>query len=182
LEQHFVAADKSCHDLKSFDCGIIVMNDFLSRYAVKHNKLGLSKTYVLTKRDGGTGKKTIAAYYTLAASTVSRYDIPVAQSLPSYPVPVVMLARLAVDNPYQGKGLGAKSLVYALRQAVNLSQSGLPAYGLILDVLNDDALSFYQQFDLFKPFTEDPMRLFVPMKTLEQIIFGVRVKTQNSKN
>ena len=169
IEQYFVAVDKSCHDLKSFDCGITVINDFLSRYAVKHNKLGLSKTYVLTDSSGSTSKKPIVAYYTLAASTVSRYDIPSNQRLPAYPVPVVMLARLAVDKSYQRKGLGAKSLVYALRQAINLSQSGLPAYGLIMDVLNEDALSFYQQFDLFKPFTEDPMRLFVPMKTLEQI-------------
>lgn len=68
LEQAFVAADKSAHDLKSFDCGKTEMNEFLARFAIKHNKLGLSRTWVLP--DVGSGaevaqqgkKKTIAAY------------------------------------------------------------------------------------------------------------------------
>lgn len=60
-------------------------------------------------------------------------------------------------------------MVYALRESVALSQAGLPAFGLVLDVLDDEALGFYQHFDLFEPFTDNPMRLFVPMTTLEHI-------------
>tara|TARA_Y100001949_G_scaffold161308_1_gene153484 strand:+ start:1085 stop:1282 length:198 start_codon:yes stop_codon:yes gene_type:complete len=45
LEQAFVAADKSAHDLKSFDCSKTGMNEFLARFAIKHNKLGLSRTW-----------------------------------------------------------------------------------------------------------------------------------------
>lgn len=168
LEQAFITADKSLHDLKGFDCGKPSMNEFLTRYAIKHSKLGLSRTYVLTEASDSS-KKPVAAYYTLAASTVARSDIPATQSLPAYPLPVVMLARLAVDHKHQGSGLGAKTLVYSLRQAANLSKAGLPAYGLILDVLDDQALKFYQHFKLFKPFTNDPMRLFIPLKTLENI-------------
>lgn len=185
LEQSFVSADKNLHDLKGFDCGKTVMNQFLTRYAVKHGKLGLSRTYVLPEmlpetspgpspelssiENSDATKKAIAAYYTLAFSSVTRSDIPATQSLPSYPIPVIMLARLAIDQRYQGRGLGGKALVYALRQAVRLNQMGLPAYGLILDVLDEQALAFYQTFDLFEPFTNDPMRLFVPLKTLETL-------------
>ncbi|MET0071491.1 MAG: GNAT family N-acetyltransferase [Candidatus Thiodiazotropha sp.] len=168
LAQAFVALDKGSHDLKSFDCGKPSMNEFLLRHATKHGKLGLSRTYVLAERQK-TGKAPIAAYYTLAASSVSRVKIPARQSLPAYPVPVVILTRLAVDRRYQGAGLGAKTLVHALRQAAGLSKAGLPAYGLILDVLDHQALAFYQHFAPFEPFTDDPMRLFVSMKTLEQI-------------
>ncbi len=168
LEQAFVAGDKSLHDLKTFDCGKPSMNEFLSRYAVKHAKLGFSRTYVLPKRYK-TGKAPVAAYYTLASSTVTRKAIPSQQSLPRYPVPIVMLGRLAVDRAYQGKGLGEKTLVYALRHAACLTQAGLPAYGLVLDVLDEQALAFYQHFEMFKPFTDNPMRLFVPMHTLAQI-------------
>lgn len=168
LKQVFVAADKNRHDLKGFDCGKPTMNEFLSRYAVKHGQLGLSRTYVLEGVDTAP-KKPIAAYYTLAGATVTRTKIPATQSLPGYPVPVVLLARLAVNLQYQGHGLGAKALVYALRQAAILSKAGLPAYGLILDVLDQQALDFYQHFEIFTPFTDDPMRLFVPMKTLEHI-------------
>ena len=108
----------------------------------------------------------VVAYYTLSTATVARDVMPVTVSLPRYPIPVILLGRLAIDRHFQGQGLGSKSLVYALRQAVTLSHAGLPAYGLILDVLDEDALRFYQHFDLFKPFTDNPMRLFVPMKTL----------------
>ncbi|MEX1056337.1 MAG: GNAT family N-acetyltransferase, partial [Natronospirillum sp.] len=168
LEQSFMAADKSQHALKEFQCGKPQMNEFLARHAIKHAKLGLSKTYVLAENTQSQ-KKRIAAYYTLSGATVSREEIPVTNSLPAYPLPVVLLARLAVDKHYQGSGLGAKTLVSALRQAATLSRAGLPAYGLILDVLDQEALGFYQNFELFLPFTEQPMRLFVPMGTINRI-------------
>ncbi|MCH2038829.1 MAG: hypothetical protein MK137_09585, partial [Rickettsiales bacterium] len=63
LEQHFTELDKGLHDLKSFDCGKATMNDFLSRYALKHSKLGLSRTYVLTEMQDDRPKQPIAAYY-----------------------------------------------------------------------------------------------------------------------
>jgi GNAT superfamily N-acetyltransferase len=143
------------------------MNDFLHRYAQRNRKLGLSATWVLPL--SGSGKQPVAAYYTLASSTVSREEIPAKRSLPGYPVPVVLLARLAVHRQFQGQGVGEKTLVTALRQSVALVQRGLPALGLVLDVIDDRALSFYQTFDLFQPFTDDPLRLFVPMSVLEQI-------------
>ncbi len=168
LEQAFVTAERSLHDLKGFDCGKPSMNEFLARHAIKHSNLGLSRTFVLAEILGNT-KKQVAAYYTLAASTVHREEIPVKRSLPAYPLPVVILARLAVSCHYQSKGLGAKTLIYSLRHAVSLSKSGLPSMGLILDVLDENALKFYQHFQLFERFTNNPMRLFVSMKTLEQI-------------
>ena len=145
------------------------MNIFLSRFAHKHAKLGLSRTLVLPEASVGQGKMPIAAYYTLAASTVFQKEIPSKQSLPRYPLPVALLARLAVDLRYQGRRLGEKSLIYALRHAVRLCDKGLPAYGLILDVLDDQALRFYQRFDFFHPFTKDPMRLFAPINALRKI-------------
>lgn len=168
LAKDFVAASKTLHDLKGFDCGKPDMNTFLSRFSEKHGKLGLSRTYVLPEV-AASGKSPIAAYFTLATNSVVREKIPAKKSLPQYPIPVVLVARLAVDNRYKGRGFGSKTLVYALRKAVALSKAGLPAYGLILDVLDEDALGFYQHFGLFESFTDDPMRLFVPMKTLEQI-------------
>jgi len=167
--------DKNKHDLKTFDCGKPDMDTFLSRFAFKHSKLGLSSTWVLvkepnTKNDAKQrAKSEVIAYYTLAASTVIKSGIPIDKSLPHYPIPVVLLARLAVDQKYQGKGLGSKILVTAIRHAVELTDRGLPAYGLVLDVLDDDALKFYQCFDFFEPFTNNPMRLFVGMNSVRQL-------------
>jgi len=170
IQQDFVALDPSHFDVKAFDCGKPDMNSYLARFAAKNMGLKLSMTWVLPGDELVMGEKTpIAAYYTLATCTVSREEIPTDERLPGYPVPVVLLARLAVDHRFQGQRVGEKTLVSALRHSVTLTERGLPAMGLILDVLDDDALAFYQRFDLFQPFTDDPMRLFVPMKVVEQI-------------
>lgn len=151
------------------------MDTFLFRFALKHSKLGLSSTWVLVKEldskiDDKQGvKRKVIAYYTLASSTVVKSGIPTNQSLPNYPIPVVLLARLAVDQNDQDKGLGAKVLVTALRHAVELTNQGLPAYGLVLDVLDDNALKFHQCFDFFEPLTDNPMRLFVGMNSVRQL-------------
>ena len=144
------------------------MNSFLAKFAEKHGKLGLSRTYVLPEITE-SGKAPIAAYFTLSTNSVTREQIPAKQSLPRYPMPVILMAHLAVDICHKGVGLGGKSLVYALREAAALSRAGLPAFGFILDVLDEEALGLYQHYNFFEPFADDPMRLFVSMKTLEQI-------------
>ena len=167
----FVLLDTKQHDVKSFDCGKPEMNLFLSRYADKNRKLGISSSWVLPVNNPQetSEKSTIRAYFTLAYSTVARKKIPTDKNLPAYPVPVILLARLAVNNPYQGQNLGKKTLVTALRQCVTLTDKSLPVLGVVLDVLDSEALSFYQKFNFFQPLTDNPMRLFVPLNMLRQI-------------
>ena len=145
------------------------MNQFIRQFAYKHGKLGLSRTMVLPVANVENDKRLIAAYYTLAVASVQRKSLPVKKSLPKYPIPVALLARLAVDLKYQNMRLGEKSLISALRHAVRLCDEGLPAYGLVLDVLDEDALSFYQRYDIFHQLSNDPMRLFAPMSVLRKI-------------
>ena len=144
------------------------MNRFLARFAARHMALGISSTWVLCEKSDAQ-KAPVAAYYTLATATVTREEIPFSKGLPHYPVPVVLLARLAVDQRYQGQGIGEKTLVSALRKNVELTGNGLPALGTVLDVLDADALGFYRHYEMFEPFTDDPMRLFAPMAVLRQI-------------
>ncbi len=170
IQQEFVGLNPAQFDIKAFDCGKPEMNTFLVRYAARNMALKLSMTWVLPGTEIEVGVKTpVAAYYTLASSTVAREDIPTNQRLPAYPVPVVLLARLAVDHRYQGRRVGEKMLACALRRSATLTERGLPAMGLILDVLDEDALAFYEKFGQFLPFTNDPMRLFVPMSVVRQI-------------
>lgn len=166
LAPAFVQADARLHDLKAFDCGKASLNEYLSRYAIRNSELGLSRTWVLPEQSPQP-KAPIAAYFTLAGSTVLRAELPnTASSLPAYPVPVVILARLGVSLTQQRQQLGAKTLVQALRTARELSERGLPAFGVILDVLDDDALQFYKHMGMFTPLTEQPMRLFIAMETV----------------
>ena len=143
IEQEFVALNLSRFTVKAFDCGKPDMNQYLARFAARNMGLKLSMTWVLPGDEMVVGQKTpIAAYYTLASCTVTREEIPADESLPGYPVPVVLLARLAVDHRFQGQHLGEKALVSALRHSVTLTERGLPAMGLILDVLDEDALAY----------------------------------------
>jgi len=171
IAQAFTLFDPKIQNAKSFDCGKVEMNAFLSRYADKNRKLGLSSTWVLAenKTPDNLNKATVTAYYTLASITVSREQIPYDKKLPAYPIPVVLLARLAVNSCFQKQGLGEKTLISALRQARILIDKGLPALGVVLDVLDDEALGFYQAFGSFKPFTDDLMRLFIFMHVLRKI-------------
>lgn len=167
----FVVADPAQHNLKQFRCGKLEMDQFLARFSVKNMKLGLSRTWVLpVTGDVSAGAKLpIAAYYTLASATVKREEIPLDKRLPAYPVPIVLLARLAVAETFQGQHLGEKTLVTALRKAAELTNQGLPAFGLVLDVLDGQALAFYQHFEVFEPFMHNPMRLFAPMHVVKQV-------------
>jgi len=147
------------------------MNQYLARFAIRNMESGLNKTWVLPIiNDRKPDDKTnIAAYFTLSTSTVMRKEIPTDKKLPGHPVSVVLLARLAVDLKNAKQGLGEKTLITALRKTAELTNAGLPAHCLVLDVLDEDALGFYQKFDMFIPFTNDPMRLFVSMHTLKAI-------------
>lgn len=167
--QAFAPLDTRTQDTKAFSCGKEPMDHFLHRFAAKHAKLGLSSTWVLPCLGEPSKKAPVAAYYTLAASTVEKDDIPFQGSLPRQNISVVLLARLAVDKNHQNQGLGGKTLVTALRKAVVLAQAGLPALGLILDVLDEEALVFYQHYEFFQPFPGNSMRLFVPMAALREL-------------
>ncbi|MCB1801381.1 MAG: GNAT family N-acetyltransferase [Gammaproteobacteria bacterium] len=169
LTKKFAPLEPAKHDVKHFDCGKDALNTFLGRFAAKHARLGISSTWALTEA-GGTGKATIAAFFTLAAHTVTRGDLPAQQrSLPRFQLPVVLIAQLAVVRTAAGKGLGEKTLITALRKAVELTDAGLPAVGIVLDSLDKDALGFYQHFGTFDAFTENPMRLFMPMAVARQL-------------
>lgn len=175
VPQEFVPLNGVAFDVKAFDCGKPKMNEFLARNAAKQLAKNLSMTWVLPAEFPKNGEKTpVAAYYTLATSTIAKDDIPDEAklgSLPGYPVPVVMLARLAVNIDHQGKGYGQKVLVSALRHAVQMTAPPhhLPAIAVVLDVLDEDARGFYDNFDMFHEMCENPMKLFVPMNALRQM-------------
>ena len=168
----FSPLDPRTINAKTFDCGKEAINVYLRRYAAKNMALNLNRTFVLPYTTGNTSEKpAVAAYYTLAHQTLVREELPDPSRLPRYPVPVILLAQLGIDQRFHRQGLGAKTLVHALRHAYQIASNpkSLPAMGVVLDVLDHDALSFYQSFDFFLPLSDNPMKLFVPMASLETL-------------
>jgi len=168
----FSSLDPRTINVKTFDCGKEAINVYLRRYAAKNMALNLNRTFVLPYTTENTSEKPeVAAYYTLAHQTLVREELPDPPRLPRYPVPVILLAQLGIDQRFHRQGLGAKTLVHALRHAYQIASNpnGLPAMGVVVDVLDHDALAFYQSFDFFLPLTDNPMKLFVPMASLETL-------------
>lgn len=105
-------------------------------------------------------------YYTLAAASARREETParVAKGLAAHPVPVILLARLAVDNTAKGKGLGAGLLKDALLRAAAAADI-IGCRAVMVHAKDEAAKSFYQRFG-FEPSPSDPLRLFLLMKDI----------------
>lgn len=161
---HFVPIEKK-HQRKKFDCGYPELNQYLSRYARQNHLKGVNKAFVATK--SATPLK-IDGYYTISSSTIEFIDFPKSyqQGVPNYPIPAALIGRLAVDISCQGQGLGSELLVDALMRIVRVSQE-IGVYAVRVDAIDEKAKQFYLKHE-FIPFTDSPLSLFLPLKTLEK--------------
>ncbi len=102
------------HDPSSFDCGNEALNRFIKLYALAGQRAGISQTYV------ATGGSEIAGYHTIVVGQVTHEGAPerLAKGVPRHPIPVIILARLAVDRDHQGSGLGAALVADAMRRVL----------------------------------------------------------------
>lgn len=161
----FVELDKKIHDRKGFDCGTDELNTFLRQYAVRHREAGISMTMVLPEEEPATG---ICAYYTLSHTEIERRTLPptIAKKLPRYPIPVLLLAQLAVNKAVQGQGLGKVTLIRALHHCLQINEH-LPSHAVVVDVLKNELQPFYTQYGFQHLDThQGQTRLFLPMKAV----------------
>src|SRR5687768_15857782 len=98
--------------IKSFDCGQVDLNTWLSTYAYPNQRSGMSTVFITTLQ----GSNQVVGYYALATGGVEHSEAParVVKGIPRHPIPVILLTRLAVDTSTQGRGLGAALLRDAL--------------------------------------------------------------------
>jgi predicted N-acetyltransferase YhbS len=128
------------HRVEDFDCGVAALDRWLQQSARVAAGAGTAATYVL-RRD-----KRVVGYYALAMSSVAHRGTParLRRGMPD-PVPVVLLARLALDRSEQGQGLGGHLLVDALRRCVRGGRE-FGARAVVVDAIGDDAAAFYRHF------------------------------------
>jgi GNAT superfamily N-acetyltransferase len=147
---------------EGFDCGKPSLNAFLQALVGQYERRDLGRTYVAVEE----GDPRVRGYYTPASGAIDVGSLPakLARRLPRHPLPVVLLARLAVDQTVQGRGLGGVLLRDALTRSLDLSED-LGIHAVVVDALDADALAFYERFG-FSALTDDPMRLFLPVSTI----------------
>lgn len=153
------------HAREAFDCGIEELNAFIRRYARQNEEHGLSRTFVAVR----PGSLRVFGYHTLRSGQVEIRDLSPEEvrRFPRYPVPVVHLARLAVDREARGRGLGELLLLDALFKA-HEAASVIAAYAVEVEALNEPARLFYLRYG-FRELLDDRLHLYLPMKTISRL-------------
>jgi GNAT superfamily N-acetyltransferase len=151
------------HRRGEFSCGNPSLDEFVRSLASQYEKRKLGRTYVAVLPND----KKVHGYYTLAAGSVSVQNLPpkVAKKLPKHAFPAILLGRLAVDRAAQGRGLGARLLMDALKRCLELSAS-LGVHVVEVTAIDDAAKNIYLKYG-FQLLLDDVRHLHVSLVTLE---------------
>jgi GNAT superfamily N-acetyltransferase len=152
------------HDTSTFDCGEQALNDFLSRFALTNQNADSGITYVACDGDD------IIGFYTLVSGAVSHADASdrLKKGLPRHPVPLMILARMAVATARKGEGLGKWLLKDAVKRTLAVADiAGVRA--LLVHAKNDTVADFYANFG-FARSEFDPLHLYVLTKELRKLV------------
>ena len=154
------------HPLEGFDCGREELNRYLLRYAWQNQQAGASQTYV------GLAGDVVVGFHTLTVGEVTQEKAPerLTKGLARHPVPIMLLARMAVDRRWQGQGVGKALLKDAMQRTLQAADiAGIRAFAV--HAKDDAAKRFYEHFN-FIPSPIDPLQLFVLLKDVRRILAG----------
>ncbi len=151
------------HDTTAFDCGVAALDDWLRRRAIANQASGASRTFVVCDGD------KIIGYYALASGSVSVDAAPgrFRRNMPQ-PIPVVILARLAVDRGYQGRGIGLMLFRDAAMRVFNAADT-IGIRGILVHAISEEAKAFYVALG-FEPSPFDPMTLMVTLNDVKKTV------------
>ncbi len=150
----------------NFKSGEHSLDDFFHRHAWNNHVIGISTVYVIVEEEESD---EVLGYYALSPAEVGAESLSeqAVSKLPRYPIPVYKIGRLAIDQKFQGKGLGDILLRDALRRC--LTQE-VTAFGVVVDALNADVVQFYERYSFRKIQPEKwPQPMFLSMQTLAKV-------------
>lgn len=150
------------HDLDGLDCGNEQLDVWLAKHARASHKADLARTY-LALADG-----RVVGYVSLTTGSVDRNEVPrrFARGMPAYPLPMILIARLAVAREQQGRRLGSRLLAEALRMAVTASDA-VAARMVVVDAIDEPAAAFYRRWG-FIDLPENPLRLYCKISEIRR--------------
>lgn len=147
-------------DRSTFDCGKPDLNEWLQTQATQQEKANNTRTFLAVEDDRVVGYYSTTTYRLELDEVATMYGV----GKRTYPIPGVLLARLAVDRSAHGRGLGARLLIHALGEIARASESvGFEV--VIVHAIDEEAVTFYAKFG-FTRFEDHPLHLFMPVKHL----------------
>jgi GNAT superfamily N-acetyltransferase len=153
------------HSVAGFECGQDALSRFLTRFALVNQLAGAAQTYVALSGE------MVVGYYSLAVGEVAYDDAPsrLKKSLARHPVPIMLLARLAVSTKAQGQGIGAGLLKDAMLRTVHAADiAGIRA--LVVHAKDENARRFYEHFG-FSPSPTDALHLYLLVKDIKRLAY-----------
>src|SRR3954470_23680961 len=151
------------HELDAFESGVATLDEWLKRRARRNEADGASRTFVLC------AGQCVVGYYSLAAGSVLHTAATgkVRRNMPD-PVPALLLARLAVDRAWHGKGLGADLLSDATLRALGAAES-IGVRAILVHAISDRAKTFYEKHG-FRSSPVEPMTLMVTIDEARRML------------
>lgn len=155
------------HDVSAFRCGRQPLDDWLRRYSLINQHAGMTTSFVTTVDDSDE----VVGFYSLSTGGVDHQDAParVAKGVPKHPIPVIVLARLAVHEDHQGQKLGRGLLRDAMVRVSNAADE-IGVRALLIHAKDDEVRDFYLAQAEFEPSPIDPLQLFLLLKDLRKSV------------
>jgi predicted N-acetyltransferase YhbS len=157
------------HDVDHFECSREQLDRWLRAYAGQGQRRDTARTFVVCR----PRETDVVGYYTLVASQVEQSEATSEVQRGAskhFPIPVCLIARLAVDRAEQSVGLGRSLLLDALRRAERASRS-VAMRAVLVHALDEEAAAFYARFG-FKPATAEPLTLMVPLEAVRRVLIA----------
>jgi GNAT superfamily N-acetyltransferase len=154
------------HPIDAFDCGQEDLNSWLRKHALQNQSAGAAQIYV------GLVGQVVIGYYSLAVGQIEYNDAPerLRKGLARHPVPIMLLARLAVHKDWQKQGVGRALLRDAVLRTLQAADiAGIRA--LAVHAKDEQARRYYEQFD-FAASPADPLHLLVLLKDIHWRVGG----------
>jgi ribosomal protein S18 acetylase RimI-like enzyme len=158
------------HDRSAFSCGEKALDRYFQKQVTQDIRRRITNCFVVVEAASGR----VAAYYTLSAASIPLIDLPPneAKRLPRYPtIPAIRIGRLAVDQLFQGRGLGELMLMNAVHRSLH---DAAAAFALLVDAKNDRAVAFYKRYG-FRIIAGKPRTLFLPLATAQKTLLQPRM-------
>jgi GNAT superfamily N-acetyltransferase len=154
--------DPTAHDVGTFDCGEDALNRWLRHCAGQSQRRDAARTFVVI-----AGQRRVIGYYTTVVGEIHHEQAsPAVRRGMSkhFPIPIALVARLAVDVDFHGRGIGARLLRDALTRVLAAAEQ-VAIRAVVVHAISEQAAAFYIRFG-FKPLADEPRTLMI---TLDEV-------------